>query len=545
MRMKNAMYQTEIELAIALKAAEVGTWALDLATQRVRCSAITDALFELPPSDEQREADEYFGRIHPDDLERVVEAIRATVMDGAEHRVEYRVVRRNGGVRWLSSRGEVFRDEAGGGARLVGALLDVTGRKRDEERLELLAAVGTLLTDQLDGESLPQRVVELLVPGLADRAVLYVRDADGAARAVAWRSVDEAEAGRLEELLACPLDARAQLPIHRVLEGGEPLLLRAADVQAVLAGAAGSELGSSLAALASHEALVVPLVARGRTVGALSCVVGAGRSYDERDRELALDVAGRAALVLDNARLYKEAQQAVRSRDNFITVASHDLRSPLTVLLGQAQMLERRAAEDHLSARGVRAVQSIREQSTRLDRMITALLDLSRIQTGRLTLDLAPLDLGALVARVAAVLQPGLTRHVITVVGPDQPLVISGDEVRLEQVFQNLIGNAVKYSPAGGTVLVRVQAEGELAVVEVADQGLGMAEDVLPLIFDQFYRGPNAEARNASGLGVGLYIVREIVGLHHGSVSVTSEEGVGSRFIVRLPAHKTTASSDG
>jgi signal transduction histidine kinase len=524
MRMKNAMYQTEIELAIALKAAEVGTWALDLATQRVRCSAITDALFELPPSDEQREADEYFGRIHPDDLERVVEAIRATVVDGAEHRVEYRVVRRNGGVRWLSSRGEVFRDEAGGGARLVGALLDVTGRKRDEERLELLAAVGTLLTDQLDGESLPQRVVELLVPGLADRAVLYVRDADGAARAVAWRSVDEAEAGRLEELLACPLDARAQLPIHRVLEGGEPLLLRAADVQAVLAGAAGSELGSSLAALASHEALVVPLVARGRTVGALSCVVGAGRSYDERDRELALDVAGRAALVLDNARLYKEAQQAVRSRDNFITVASHDLRSPLTVLLGQAQMLERRAAEDHL---------------------ITALLDLSRIQTGRLTLDLAPLDLGALVARVAAVLQPGLTRHVITVVGPDQPLVISGDEVRLEQVFQNLIGNAVKYSPAGGTVLVRVQAEGELAVVEVADQGLGMAEDVLPLIFDQFYRGPNAEARNASGLGVGLYIVREIVGLHHGSVSVTSEEGVGSRFIVRLPAHKTTASSDG
>jgi signal transduction histidine kinase len=521
------MHHTEAELTAALKAAEVGVWELDLATQQVRCSAITDALFELPSStDTQRDAAEYFARIHPADLERVREAIRATVVDGVEHRVEYRVLLRAGGIRWLSSRGEVFRDAAGGAVRLVGALVDVTARKRDAERLTLLAAVGTLLTDELDGESLPRRVVELLVPALADHATIYLHDATGVPRATAWRSAEHTEAGT-----HVPSGA-VRLPIERVLESAEPLFISAADFETLFAS---DGTGPPAEGKHAYQALAAPLVARGRTLGALACIVGSGRSYDASDRQLLLDVATRAALVLDNARLYQEAQQAIRSRDTFITVASHDLRSPLTVLLGQAQMLERRAAEDQLSARGLRAVQSIREQSARLDRMITALLDLSRIQTGRLTLDRAPLDLGGLVGRVAGALQPGLARHAITVVGPDEPLVLVGDEVRLEQVVQNLLSNAVKYSPAGGTVLVRLAAEDGQAVAEVVDQGVGIAADVLPHVFEQFYRGPDTGGRNAGGLGVGLYIVHEIVGLHGGSVSAVSVEGHGSTFTVRLP----------
>ena len=530
------MSQNETRLSLALKAAEVGAWDLDLLTQQVWCSDVTDELFGLPHDGAPHSIDAYFACIHPDDLPRVVETIRAAIEDNAEHKVEYRVLRPDGSARWLSSRGQVVRDASGVPVRLIGALLDVTDRKRAEDRLELLAASSALLRDVLDADALPQRVVDLLTPRLADRVVMFLFEPGGRARAVAWRSVSPDEAALLDTLLAGTMPADPSLPVNQVLERQAPLLLREGEVRALLDAPRDPEYGRLITALMWREVLVAPMVVHGRMIGAISCTIGtAGRSYDERDLDLACDMAARAALALDNARLYQEAQHAIRSRDSFITVASHDLRSPLTVLLGQAQFLERRAAEYGLDERARRSVRSIREQSARLDRMIGALLDLSRIQSGRLTLDLTPLDLGALLRRIVAELQPTLTRHVITLVGADEPYPLMGDELRLEQVFQNLLDNAVKYSPGGGTVLVRVSAGDGQAQVDVTDQGIGVPADALPRLFQQFYRAANADTRGARGLGVGLYIVREIVGLHGGSVAVTSEESAGSTFTVRLP----------
>ena len=175
------------------------------------------------------------------------------------------------------------------------------------------------------------------------------------------------------------------------------------------------------------------------------------------------------------------------------------------------------------------------QQTTRLDRMIGALLDLSYIQGGQLALTLAPVDLHELLQRLTDTLQLTLPAHTLTLES-DTPALLLGDELRLEQVFFNLIGNAAKYSPAGGTIRIRLERRGDELCVAVVDEGLGIPPGALPRLFEQFYRAPNVASGVIAGMGLGLYLVREIVTRHGGSVAVESVEGQGSTFTVALPA---------
>ena len=175
------------------------------------------------------------------------------------------------------------------------------------------------------------------------------------------------------------------------------------------------------------------------------------------------------------------------------------------------------------------------EQSRRLNRMIVALLDISRIQSGQLSIEQAPVDLGRLVRRVIAEVRPSLAQHVIEEYIGGPHLQIMGDELRLEQVLQNLLQNAIKYSPAGGIITVRLAQHNDMARVSISDEGIGVPADAMPRLFQRFYRADNADPRHISGMGVGLYVVREILQLHGGHVEVESVEGSGSTFTVVLP----------
>jgi PAS domain S-box-containing protein len=523
-------------LRLALQAAHVGTWEVDLETQQVEGSEVSAMLFGFEADADQLRVADVLARIHPDDRRRVQVAVRAATLQGAPLAVEYRVLWPDGTLRWISSRGELVRASDGRPVQLVGAHVDITERKWSDARLRLLAETGTLLRHALDAETTLRGIVELLVPPFADDAVVYALTPAGGVRALAWSCADPDRMALLGLLLEEPSPPDPGSPVYAVLEHGAPRLLRGEAARTLLTLPFGGHVEVSGMITPPRAGLVVPLMARGRTIGALSCaIVQPGRAYDEADLELAQEVAWRAAMAIDNARLYQEAQQAIRVRDNFITVASHDLRSPLTVLLGQTQLLERRAELENLSERVVRTVRSIAQQGERLNRLIASLLDLSRIQTGRLTLDLATLDLGALLQRIVAELQPSLSSHVLTLLTEPATCVVRGDELRLEQVFQNLIGNAVKYTPASGTIVIRLERSAAAVQVAVEDQGIGIPPEAMPHLFEQFYRAPNAKAGAATGLGIGLYVVREIVGLHGGVVEVSSEEGRGSTFTVTLP----------
>ena len=280
------------------------------------------------------------------------------------------------------------------------------------------------------------------------------------------------------------------------------------------------------------------LLARVQTNVALARVRRATSEHERRLREEA--EAARA----EAEQLYRQAQDAIRVRDIFVSVAAHELKTPLTSLLGQAQLLQRRMSRD--GAHDVRqqvGAAVIVSQARRLDRMISALLDIGRIEQGRLSLERAPLDLCALARGVVEEVQPTIERHVVRCELPDAPLVVDGDALRLEQVVQNLVSNAVKYSPGGGEVVVRVSHSGGEARVSVTDTGIGIPADALPQLFTRFYRAPNVEDRRITGMGVGLYVVKEIVTLHGGTVGVTSAEGQGSTFTFTLPARSSMLSA--
>ncbi|MBK9714717.1 MAG: PAS domain S-box protein [Kouleothrix sp.] len=231
-----------------------------------------------------------------------------------------------------------------------------------------------------------------------------------------------------------------------------------------------------------------------------------------------------------------EAQQAVRLRDQFLSIASHELKTPLTSLLGNAQLLERRAQRaSGFAERDLRSIRVIADQSGRLNRMINTMLDISRIQLGRLSIDRAPLDLSALARRVVADSQPLLVLHTVELQAPEGAMPIIGDELRLEQALQNLVQNALKYSPSGGAVRVAALRRGQHACVSVSDQGIGIPPDSLPHLFQRFYRASNVDEQHISGMGIGLYLVKEIVALHGGSIEVESVEGQGSTFTLSLP----------
>jgi signal transduction histidine kinase len=266
------------------------------------------------------------------------------------------------------------------------------------------------------------------------------------------------------------------------------------------------------------------------------------RQYQIREHLLEREQAAaeRERLYAAERQARAQAENALRIRDEFLSIAAHELKTPLTTLMGNIELIERRARrENSLSERDARSVHVASQQARRLKQLIDGLLDLSRLELGQLSIVPQPLDLRALACRVVDEVQPGLSRHSVACRMPEQPVMIAGDEVRLEQVLQNLIQNAIRYSPGGGLVEVIVDTADDpaQACLRVRDHGIGIASDALEQLFERFYRVPDASIEHIHGVGIGLYVVKEIVTMHGGSVKVASEIGVGSTFTVYLPLH--------
>ena len=288
---------------------------------------------------------------------------------------------------------------------------------------------------------------------------------------------------------------------------------------------------------------------QGGVLGAL--LVGDPRPnrFAEEDAEVVAALASQAGVALENAALYEAeiaARQALqeveRLKDEFLSIAAHELRTPLTTIKAHVQMVRRRLEQTPEGAtpdvgRLTRQLASVDEQTGRLTRLIDELLDVSRIQTGRLDLDLRVLDLGELASGVVENLRLVVESHPLMLERGSDPLPVCGDPDRLEQVLVNLVTNAVRYSEAGQPVVVTAaRVEGAAAVrLVVRDRGGGIPGEDLPRVFDRFYRATHHHTARRVGLGLGLYIVSEIVSRHGGRTWVESALGEGSTFIVELP----------
>ncbi|WP_437775068.1 AAA family ATPase [Sorangium sp. So ce1097] len=397
---------------------------------------------------------------------------------------------------------------------LCGISTDITERKRAEQAERFLADASRKLMT-MGYSATFESVAQLVVPELADACVIDAPPDEGAPG-------DAAVAGVPADRVEAVKGALRSLPT------ASPARFEVGDGRAVPA----------LQQLGAHTFLRVPLLARERYFGVMTLLATAPlRRYGASELRQAEELGRRAGLALDNARLYAEAQAAIARRDEFLLVASHELKTPLTSLLMQAQLLERqlrRRERAELSPERLEGtIQILNRQLARLGRLVDELLDVTRMSAGRLTLARAQVDLAALAREVVERMSQQLTNAGCpTELDLDEPVVGDWDPSRIEQILINLVSNAAKYG-AGSLIHVGVRRQADRAVLIIRDHGIGIAEADQARIFERFERA--VSVRNFGGLGLGLYIVRWIVAAHGGAIRVESKPGAGATFVVELP----------
>jgi signal transduction histidine kinase len=431
----------------------------------------------------------------------------------------------------------------------VGTYTDVHDAQRSTDALRVLAEAGAALSASLDMDETLERVARLVLPSVADwcQIDLAVEDApDGAGYRTVAAAHAEPERERLQRVLraAYPLDADGESDISRVLRTGEPVLVRGAQEMEELQAREVRDpaLLHTMRQVGTGALMRVPLPGRDRPLGVLS--LGMTRAYgifDEVDLALAQELAARTGAAIENARLYDAAREAIRARDEFLSVAAHELRTPITSMRGYAQLLQRvlGRGDEPDPAHVTAALDVFVGQSRKLALLVEQLLDVSRLEAGRLQLAPEVVDVVPLVREASQGLLAGLAvedDRALTVSAPER-LEWRVDPIRLEQVVTNLVANALRYTPPGSPIEIEVgtseAAGGRRLRIAVRDYDPGVPEAERERTFQRFHRA-HLDA-SSGGMGLGLFIARQIVELHDGTLTVEAPRDGGARFVLTLP----------
>lgn len=532
---RRALRENEERLRFALTAARMIAWDWDLATGLCVRSETATAILGLQTS----AMEDFFRMVHPADRERVDAGVARAVRGEGAYELEFRVITPQGRTLWLVDRAEPKLGPTGQPTRLVGVCLDITGRKLAEQASRFLAQASATLATLVDFESTLRKVAGLAVPAFADWCIVHMKEPDGSLRRLAVTHADRDRGARSqeqEELLLSLLDTPA-LPLSTA-GAGESVILPTLPDETLQAAAAGDEEQLRLVrGLGLKSYLSVPIRMREQELGVISFVAAeSGRSYSAADLRLAEDLAHRAAIAIDNARLYSELKEAGRRKDEFLAMLAHELRNPLAPIRNALQIMKMPGAN---ASTIEQARQMTERQVQHMVRLVDDLLDVSRIMRGKIELRKEPIALAVVVDHAVDTTRPILDAQgqEIIVALPDEPLRLEADPTRLAQVIGNLLHNAAKYSNRSGRVWLSAERQGEEIVLRVKDEGVGIRSDLLPHVFDLFVQGDRSLERSQGGLGIGLTVVRKLVEMHGGTTGVHSDgPGLGSEFMVRLPA---------
>ncbi|MDQ2783633.1 MAG: PAS domain S-box protein [Chloroflexota bacterium] len=548
--------------------------------------------------------------------------------------------------RWSMVNATPVLDAEGTVQFAVSVFRDLTEQRRAEITSRFLADASAALAESLDYETTLQGIARLAVPRVADWCSVEIADADGIPRLLALAHVDpEKVALAHEHRRRYPADPDAPYGSTAVIRTGRSQVLHEIPDASLVAGARDADHLAILRVLGLASSMIVPLIARGRVLGTITFVSSSHEwLYGPDDLAFAEELGRRAAIAVDNARLYRDAQAAearfrtlfeyapdtilvadaegryldvnpaatallgygrdellrlsvpdvvaaaqertgmeyaafrengqwrgdlhLRRKDgtlvpvevqatavnlptgsvyiavardiserraheqqqqDFLAIVAHDLRTPLTALKGYASLMQRRGAYNE------RSMAVMVAQAERLDRLINDVLEVSRLDAHRLELRRSEVDLTHMVRQCVIEAEDIAERHPVRVELPDRPIIGWWDSDRICQVIQNLVSNAIKYSPEGGEVVVHAEDIGDRARVSVSDRGIGIPAEALPHLFDRFYRAENVQTGSVKGLGLGLYIAASLVEAHGGAMSVESTLGTGSTFVFTLP----------
>jgi len=414
-------------------------------------------------------------------------------------------------------------------------------RRRQEENTAFINRASEMLAASLVPNETMRSLTKLAVPALGDWCAVHL-GTDANYERVAIEHADREKVRWLEELGRAVRPAPEQDGIVHVLTTRRTVLVEEFPEETLVSLATASGHYELLRKLGFRSWIVAPMIARGRVLGALTVVYGeSGRHYTQHDVPVVEDLARRAAVAIDNARLYEAAEAANRAKDEFLATLSHELRTPLTAISGWAHMLELGLTDEATSKLAVATiVRSAKQQAELID----DLLDLSRVVAGTLRLTIADVDVAQLAADVALAAKPAADAKSIELAlsVPSQPVIVRGDDRRLRQIIWNLVTNAVKFTDAGGRVEVTLAAaSASTARLEVVDTGRGIDAAFLPMVWDRFRQADSSTSREHGGLGLGLAVVRHLVEMHGGTVAAESAGlGRGATFRVELPLARAT-----
>ncbi|WPB81939.1 PAS domain S-box protein [Archangium violaceum] len=482
---------------------------------------------------------------HPDDLELDMANLSRLIQgEISSYQMEKRYFHKRGQLVTVLLTASAVRGAQNEPLYFISQIQDISERKQLEQVWRFLADAGPRLAASLESQTTLTAVAGLIVPELADWCVLDLLGDDGRVHWVESMAATPEKSRVLRELLtAYPYNPSRQGPIVAdVLRTGRPTLLPEFPAGMLEAAAEDARHLELLRRLDPRSGIVAPLIARGRILGAIILAASeSGRRYGARDLAMAEELASRAALAIDNARLHEKSEQATRTRDEVLRIVAHDLRTPLNVISLSTGVLLKCPPEKR--ATDTKPLEAIRNAANRATRLIQDLLDVARLEAGRLSVDREPEQTAPLVKEAAelhrALAEAKSIQLTIAIAENAPPVFADGD--RVIQILSNLLGNALKFTPGGGQITLRAEPVERMMRFSVSDTGSGIPEEDLPHLFEPFWQ---AHAGRKQGTGLGLAIVKGLVDAHGGHIWVESSPGVGSTFSFTIPTTSMTEATN-
>ena len=415
---------------------------------------------------------------------------------------------------------------------------DITRRKREQEGAKLLNDASKVLASTLDYEKTLEAVARLAVGDLADWCAVDLVDDDGAVRQVVVAHIDPDKVKFARELnRRYPPDYSAPTGVGQVIRTGQPEIYPEISDEMLVAGARDAEHLRISRELQIKSAIVVPMIARGRTLGALTLVSSErGRHYGDEDQTLAMELATRAAIAIDNAQLYRSALAASDAKSAFLATMSHELRTPLNAIIGYQSLLAE-GIDGELNESQLSQLKRIRASAGHLLGLIDEVLTFSRVEAGKEIVKREETSLLPIIEEAVAMVKPQAEAKQLAIRIDAKNAQLYTDSGKVRQILLNILSNAIKFSDSG-EIVVSSRANRQSVSVEIRDAGIGVSRENLERIFDAFWQVEQRSTRTVGGTGLGLSVSRSLARLLGGEISVESEVDKGSTFTLTLPVRR-------
>jgi PAS domain S-box-containing protein len=533
-RAEALLRQAQERFELALEGADLASWDWNVQTGEVAFNARWAELRGYELHELEPRVNSWLSGVHPDDLPLVQEALAKHFAGQTPYyEAEHRVRTKDGEFVWILDRGKVFtRDQAGRPLRMVGTELDVTDKRRVQAAQAFFSEVGAILASTLDLDETLRRIAALSLRELADCVIVDLPGRMDDPRRMLVLHADPNKAALCDRIKQFRADPRKSYVGSSLLPVEQAVLVPSVSREHLASIAQNADHLRALEELAPRSVMAVPLRGRHDLLGVLLFISSnPARRYDPHDLELAEELARRAVLAIENARLYESSCRATTVRDDVLGIVAHDLRNPLGTILLQSALSRRRGAPER---RSTARLEAIERAARRMNRLIRDLLDVTRMEAGKLALEISEVDAERTLAECVEAQTPlaeaASLELSLDLNGPFQPILADRD--RLLQVLENLIGNAIKFSASGGKINVGARTLPEEVVFWVRDAGPGISSEDQTHLFDRFWQGKKATHR---GAGLGLPIAKGIVEAHRGRLWVESALGRGTTMFFTMP----------